>query len=342
MTDGTAAQTEANLAWSQIGFLRGAGENIEPITRDTNTYETLTLSADGRTLATVQERSYATISVFSKVGREFGEARTLLSQAKQFDTSSAVLWNANGNLLVSNMARLFKLGTDGTSQTQLLVDSGEFIFQPSSCGTSYSVLAWVHHPGSKTSDIWRVNADGSSPMKLTDVTFDESPVCSPDQKWVYYVGGGHISRVPLDGSGRAEVIFGIPQGYHLFADSADWLDVSPDGNWLAIAVSEGKGTAKIAVYNIGSSSPPRMLDASNFSGQGLQFTPDRKSVAFAIRENGMDKVWAAPLDGSPGYPITTSKSDQIWSFRFSPDGKSLAVLNGHYDSDVVLLQESKP
>jgi eukaryotic-like serine/threonine-protein kinase len=130
MTDGTAAQTEANLAWSQIGFLRGAGENIEPITRDTNTYETLTLSADGRTLATVQERSYATISVFSKVGREFGEARTLLSQAKQFDTSSAVLWNANGNLLVSNMARLFKLGTDGTSQTQLLVDSGEFISSP--------------------------------------------------------------------------------------------------------------------------------------------------------------------------------------------------------------------
>jgi Tol biopolymer transport system component len=83
-----------------------------------------------------------------------------------------------------------------------------------------------------------------------------------------------------------------------------------------------------------------MLDASNFSGQGLQFTPDGKSVAFAIRENGMDKLWAAPLDGSAGHPITTFKSEQIWSFRFSLDGKSLAVLNGHYDSDVVLLQES--
>jgi len=85
-----------------------------------------------------------------------------------------------------------------------------------------------------------------------------------------------------------------------------------------------------------------MLDASNFLGQPLQFTPDGKSLAFAIRENGMDKIWVAPLDGSAGYPITTSKSEQIWSFRFSADGKSLAVLNGHYDSDVVLLQESKP
>ncbi len=335
-------QTGANASWGQIGFLRGAGENIEPITRDTNTYETLTLSADGKTLATIQKRSYATISVLSKVGREFGEPRTLLSQAKQFDESSAVLWNADGNLLVSNLARLFKLGTDGTIQTQLLADSGETILQPSSCGTSYSVLAWVHHRGTKTPNIWRVAADGSNPLKLTDGAWDESPVCSPDQKWVYYIdtGRGSVSRVPLDGSGRAEAIFGIPQGYHLFPDQADWLNVSPDGNRIAIALSEVRGTVKIAVYDIGSSNPPRMLDASNFLGQSLQFTSDGKSVACAIRENGMDKIWVAPLDGSAGYPITTSKSEQIWSFRFSPDGKSLAVLKGHYDSDVVLLQES--
>jgi Tol biopolymer transport system component/tRNA A-37 threonylcarbamoyl transferase component Bud32 len=338
-------QTGANPAWSQIGFLRGAGENIEPITRDTNMYETLTLSTDGRTLATVQERSYATISVLSGVGREFGEPRTLLSPAKQLDSFSAVLWNADGNLLVSNMDHLFKLGADGTSQTQFLADSGEFIAQPSSCGTSYSVLTWLHHRGTKTPNVWRVTADGSNPLKLTDGAWDESPVCSPDQKWVYYIDtsrNGHISRVPLDGSRRAEAIFELPQGCQLFPDTSDWLDVSPDGNRLAIALSQGRGTVKIAVYDIGSSSPPRMLDASNFSGQGLQFTPDGKSVACAIRENGIDKVWVAPLDGSAGYPITTSKSEQIWSFRISPDGKSLAVLNGHYDSDVVLLQESKP
>ena len=337
-------QSAWNFTWGQIGFLRGAGENIEPITRDTNMYQTLTLSADAKTLATVQERSYATISVLSKVGREFEAPRTLLTQAKQFNSLSALLWNADGNLIVGNPDRLLKLGTDGTSQIQLLVDSGEFIFQPSSCGTSYSVLVWLHHRGTKTPNIWRVAADGS-PLKLTDGAWDESPVCSHDQTWVYYIdtgGDGHISRVPLDGSGRAEAIFAVPQGYHLFPDQADWLDVSPDGNRLAIALSGGRGNVKIGVYDIGSSNPPRMLDASNFLGLGLQFTSDGKSVASAIRENGMDKIWVAPLDGSAGYPITTSKSEQIWSFRFSSDGKSLAVLNGHYDSDVVLLQESKP
>jgi Tol biopolymer transport system component len=64
-------------------------------------------------------------------------------------------------------------------------------------------------------------------------------------------------------------------------------------------------------------------------------------VAFANRGNGVDNVWVQPLDGSAGHPITGFQSEQIWSLSFSPDGKGLAVLRGHYDSDVVLLQEAK-
>ena len=339
-------QSGGSPDWSQIGFLQDTGRNIEPITRDTSVYETLTLSADGRTLATVQERSFATVSVLSKVGREFTKPRTLLTQAKEFNWGSALVWDANGNLLVSDMGRLFRLDADGKSQTQLLGDSSAFILQPSACGTNYSVLTWAHHGGTKSVNIWRGASDGSSPLKLTDGAWDESPVCSPDRRWVYYIDtnrNGRISRVPLDGSGRPEVIFGIPQGYQLFPDRPDWLDISSDGKKLAIALAEGKGgVVKIVVFDIGSSIPPRTLDATNFAGQGLQFSPDLKSVAFAIRENGVDKVWVQPLDGSPGHAIADFKSEQIWSFSLSPDGKNLAVLSGHYDSDVVLLQESKP
>jgi hypothetical protein len=56
----------------------------------------------------------------------------------------------------------------------------------------------------------------------------------------------------------------------------------------------------------------------------------------------VDNVWVRPLDGPAGHPIRDFKSEQIWSFSLSLDGKSLAVLRGHYDSDVVLLQETKP
>ena len=86
-----------------------------------------------------------------------------------------------------------------------------------------------------------------------------------------------------------------------------------------------------------------MLDGSHNSGGGrLQFTPDGRSLAYVSREHGVDNVWVQPLDGSAARPITDFKSEQIWSFSLSPDGKSLAVLRGHWDSDVVLLQETKP
>ena len=82
-------------------------------------------------------------------------------------------------------------------------------------------------------------------------------------------------------------------------------------------------------------------DSGIGNANALQFTPDGKSVAYVSRESGVDNVWVQPLDGSPGHAITDFKSEQIWSLSLSADGKNLAVMRGHSDSDVVLLQESK-
>lgn len=50
-----------------------------------------------------------------------------------------------------------------------------------------------------------------------------------------------------------------------------------------------------------------------------------------------------PSGGAPWHHRRLpSKAMKRGHFSLSPDGKSLAVLRGHYDSDVVLLQESKP
>ena len=103
-----------------------------------------------------------------------------------------------------------------------------------------------------------------------------------------------------------------------------------------------EGVSKIALLELGSSSPSRVIDANHYAGSSLQFSLDGKSVAYVSRANGVDNVWEQPLDGAAGHPITNFESEHIWSFNLSPDGKSLAVLRGHYDSDVVLLQESKP
>jgi Tol biopolymer transport system component len=237
------------------------------------------------------------------------------------------------------------MGAEGGIQTPLLADSSADIAYPSSCGKDYLVLTWAGHGGTK-GNIWRTEADSSSPVKLTDGTDDMWPICSSDQKWVYYVdfAGHHVSRVPLDGSGKPEAIYDYPQGYIM------GTSFSPDGKTLVTTLSgewrTGEWSTRIALFDAGSSKLLRILDVKMknnwLSRFVVQFTSDGKSIAYEIRENGVDNVWVQPLDGSPGHAITDFKSEQIWSFSLSPDGKSLAVLRGHYDSDVVLLQESKP
>jgi len=343
-----ANYSEKNVkrSWGQIGFVRAAGGDIEPITRDANTYSTLSLSEDGRTLTTIQQRSYASISVLSKVDHQFAEPRLLLSQASEFNEWSGLSWTADGHLLVSDTFRLLKLGADGKNQTQLLADSRALIVTPSSCGKSYLVLNWAGHGNTNSESIWRTNADGSSPLRLTDGKEDRFPVCSADQKWVYYSDSAenHISRVPLDGSERSEAILRLPQNYgNDFGEIKAGLAVSPDGKAVAALVGDtgSQGPIKIVLFEPGTSSPARILDTSRYWSSDLRFTQDGRSVAYVIREKGVDNLWVQPLDGSAGHPVTDFKSEQIWSFSLSPDGKSLAVLRGHYDSDVVLLQESK-
>lgn len=58
--------------------------------------------------------------------------------------------------------------------------------------------------------------------------------------------------------------------------------------------------------------------------------------------DGVDNLWVNRFDGSAPYPITDFKSEHIWRFSFSVDGKRLAILRGQVESDVVLLQETKP
>jgi Tol biopolymer transport system component len=332
-------QTGANGIKAQIGFLRDTGGEIEPITRDSNRYATVTVSADGKTLATVLVRSEATVFVLSDTGHDFAQPRPVLSQANDFDDWSSLHWSADGNLLLNNFGRLLKVQLDGKSQTQLLADSNARMFTPFSCGANYIVLTWQDRGGAHSRSVWRTNADGTSPLQLTHGDDDRSPACSPDQKWVYYFDHreAKIHRVPVDGSGKPEAVLDLPQGY----SGASALSFSPDGKTLAAALVDARRPTTIALYDLASSAPPRLLDASRRT-RGLQFTHDGKAFVYALRENGVDNIWMQPLDGSAGHQVTDFKAEQIWSVDLSPDGKNLAVLRGRYVSDVVLLKETKP
>jgi hypothetical protein len=63
-------------------------------------------------------------------------------------------------------------------------------------------------------------------------------------------------------------------------------------------------------------------------------------VVYPILENATENMWLQPLDGSRGRQITNFQTDKIQYIEFSPDGKTLGVMQNHTESDVVLLHDS--
>ena len=333
-------QKGPNFNRRQIGYVALADGQLRPISRDTNSYATLSLSADGKTLATVQQKIVSNFYVLP------GEGSTS-SDITPFDSGGEHIqffnWTPDGGLLSSDLTQLMRRDANGQNPSQVVSDPAANILSLSACGQSI-VFPWAFHDGN-TVGIWRVNADGSNPVKLADERFDTFPVCSAHSSWVYYWPGvKQLSRVSLDGSGKPEPIPGSSVEGAFLAGRG--IGISPDGKTLAyvVALTSVAGTSadKIALLDLATLRSPRMFDANPRISKGVQFTADGKSVAYPVKDNGVDNVWVQPVEGTPGHQITHFTSEQILSFHWSPDGKKLGILRGHTDSDVVLLQESKP
>jgi eukaryotic-like serine/threonine-protein kinase len=337
-------QAGPNFHRAQIGFLPAGQATIQPITRDASGYSTLTLSADGKILATVQEKITQNVYLTPTSGSPSPDPNPVLPRGTYV---SGFGWESDGKLLVGESGRLLRMGADGSGSSQILGDSASRIQEAAACGPRYLVFVWGFHGGFSRRMLWRANADGSNPVKLADVDAAH-PVCLPDEKWVYFYtnSANQTWRVPLDGSGKAEMVPGsvIPKNIQAGGRPA----LSPDGKLLAIMLSNilnqdaMKPENKFALISLDSSAPPRLLTPDPRVAFNGLFTPDGKALAYAIRQNGVDNVWLQPLDGSSGRQITNFNSEQIVDLQYSPDGKTLGILRTHAESDVVLLQEAKP
>jgi len=337
---------------SQIGLISHAGGPIHPVTRDTNGYSALTLSADGKTAATVQVKITRSLNLLPGAGAQKNAPDVL---APVQDVQS-IAWSTDGKLLVSDGQAVRQMNTDGGQQTTILTDPNSWIVDMARCGDRYLVLSWAFHDGTNRTGIWRVNADGSNPTQLSKGKFDIAPVCSPDGKWAYYYDStvAHSSvRVRLEGGVPEPVPSSdVPNMYGLGAGQT----ISPDGKLLVFNAESSAPDNPQSVLNqlaqvdldAKAKSSPRMIQpdpritggigGSNVTND-LTFTPDGRSVAYIIRDQGVDNIFVQPLDGSAGHQITNFTTDNIAEFQWSPDGKTLAVARTHNTSDVVLLQE---
>ena len=322
----------------QIGFVAHPGGEFRPITKDTDSYSTLTLSADGMTLAAVRDRAVQTLYIVPAAGFTGNPPSPAAAQSKG---SRFFAWAANDSVYFDG--DLMRVGLDGHSRATLFRDAGDQIYRPTTCLLGKHVVFVRHgHPTGSAANLWRIDADGTNLKQLSFGAGDVGPTCSSDSPWVYYrnVVNQRIMRVPIAG-GDSEIVPGTVLPDLILG--VPGMGLSRDGKHLAfVAMKSGEhGELKIAVLNLVGGSEPRtrILDADPRVVAETRFAPDSKSVVYIINENGADNLWLQPLDGSPGRQITNFPSDSIQNFEFSPDGKSIGVLTSHIESDVVLLRD---
>jgi len=324
---------------SQIGYISHPEGQFHTITNDTNDYHTLTLSADGKTLATVQRRETQSLYLMPAAGFSGNPPTPAGAQSKD---AAMFGWARNGDLYFGDGGNLIRTSVDGSNRTTLLSDPSSNIIHPDGCADGrYVVITWSNHTANKKINVWRVDADGSNPKRLTSGVTDVGGVCSPDGQWVYYtnIDTLHAFRVPIDG-GTPEAVPGT-----IGLSISPGLGVSWDGKLLAVFTPSKDPKAsvgKLVLVPLDAGPKPRvrLLDPNPRFAQSPHFTPDGKALVYVIHEKGTDNLWRQSLDGSPSRQITNFHGDTIQYFLFSLDGKTLGVMRSHRESDVVLLHDT--
>jgi len=318
----------------QLWFISYPKGEARRLTNDLMDYQLccLDLTPDGKTLVDTEGSTVSDLWIASAGNTQ---------EAKQISTKEFVVggfsWMPNGRIVFANQnGKLFMVNPDGSGRT-LLTPDDHLNRDPSVCGDGRYIVYAAYRE--QKQGIWRMDADGSNPMRIADETFAIAPQCSPDGKWVVYLRGPSWApvRVNMSGAKPPEVLAqDFVEGFS--------LKVSPDGKQIVYVVSPVENPASP------SASTPSQLKVIPFEGgpPAFQFdfstaastprwAPAGDAVEYALTRSGVSNIWRQKLGGGPPKQITNFESGLIFDFGWSRDGRQLALTRGGKSSDVILI-----
>jgi eukaryotic-like serine/threonine-protein kinase len=324
---------ESRFSRQQVGLISPGDGKFRPITADTNDYATLSVSSDGATIATIMRQSQRDVYVSSGQKPDYSDIKQITSG----DSVHDVAWMPGGGKLVMEQDSTIRLlSLDNGATVGMASDNQSGAFEPYGCSDGHIVFARAMLKTHSVT-IWRSEADGTGLRQLTDGQGDQAPVCSPDAKTVYYADetSRFYMKVPIDG-GKPEPVPNVT------SEARGGIDMARDGKTIVLGTYDFKTRRPaIALVSADSGQILRTLQYDSRHTGRLRLSPDGKGIVYPIREKGVDNLWLQPLDGSAGHPITNFPSLKIYSYQWSPDGKSLALVRGDSPSDLVLIQDAQ-
>jgi serine/threonine protein kinase/Tol biopolymer transport system component len=337
------AVDEARL--SQLWHLPYPEGESRRMTNDLNSYMGASLATGTGDLVTVRHDQSSNIWVTPGAAPS---TRALRGGAMAIDTAQAKpitsgaakyyggTWTPDGKIVyvsdASGNRDLWIMNQDGSNQKQLTSDAGSHSGPTVSPDGRY--IVFVSDRKDARHNLWRVNIDGGNATQLTTGSFDLNPTFSPDGKWVIFASTRekhpNLWRVSIDGGEPVKL-----------TDKHSILPVvSPDSKWIACYYWDEKPDSQlgIALIPFEGGQPVKTF---TLPSAVVRWNTDGSALTYADSRSGVSNIWSQPIDGGNPVQLTDFKSDLIFSFDWSRDGRQLACARGISVSDVVLFSGLK-
>ena len=313
------------------------------ITTDTSDYASLSLAAETNAIVTTKVDTISSFWSFAPGSKEMnqinGESKTLVAKM-------GISHSPNGKIYFTRKTgeeiNIFSMNEDGSGERQL-TSGARFNYEPVAAPDGKTIVFSSNRAGSF--NLWRINADGSNPLRLTDfASITDSQIdISPDGQTVYFTrqssdgGKSVLMKVSING-GEAAPLFPASQMSDLFPR------ISPNGGKLAYQTfhydsAQNKfhtGVRVVDLVNKVTKNPETELEFG--LNHSMKWTPDGKSLTY-INESGIDNIWNLALDSKTEKPLTAFNSGNISSFAWSNDGKKMFIVRAIHNSDLVLIKD---
>jgi serine/threonine protein kinase/Tol biopolymer transport system component len=326
---------------SQIWFQPYPTGDAIRVTNDLSSYLSLSVTGDGRSFITTEQRQAATVYVGDSPAELNDKIDWKLTPVStQQATGYELSWTATGKLLQRDASwHIDETDADGSSRIRL-VENDSLLFSAMPCGAGDLVVVGRVLEDNKP-NVWLLNIVSGELKQLTFGIDVEKGDCTPDRKWLLYAEGaasdgiGRIYKMPTAGGAPAELAHGTN-----FTPV-----VSPDGKRIAYGKAEGQGAStksKIVVQRLEDGVVEKQIEmnASFDDWHALGWTPDGKALSFVHNTTGSTQnVYMVSLSGGAPVPLTHFASEPVSvpAYAWSKDGKKFALTRARYnDTDVVL------
>jgi Tol biopolymer transport system component len=300
------------------------------ITNDLFDYDSVSLSADGKSLAAVQTQGTFSISVAPHRGSN--EVSPAPSGDREIFTEvgsgrECISWAPDNRIVYCSRASgawdIWIMNNDGSGQRQLTIDSRNDLFPAVSADGRFIFFA---SDRAGAFNIWRMEIDGSNPIQLTRGVKDILPELTPDGRGVIYQQGPAFGMDEIN-IWRAPAAGGSPE--RLTDSFTQWPAVSPDGRLLAYVYMDDKGWGIAVVALDRNQEPKKFPFPSTVESHVFRWTPDGGSLAYIVNEKGASNIWLQPLSGERPKQLTNFKPGKLLSFACSAASTEVRAAPGH-------------